>query len=109
MIGVTTQTADEPEEAFGTEWLRLALRRCDLLAQMHSVSSDARWMISFAIQWAPFGGASAAELLERFGVSRRRFMELVLEGLAPKSTDVQKIRAMKSHLRTSLAQAWGVQ
>ncbi|KAF0966511.1 MULTISPECIES: hypothetical protein [unclassified Rhodococcus (in: high G+C Gram-positive bacteria)] len=109
MTAVATETVGEPEEAFGTEWLRLALRRCELLAQMHSVSSDARWMISFAIQWAPFGGASAAELLERFGVNRRRFMELVLDGLAPKATDIQKIRAMKGQLRTSLAQAWGVQ
>ncbi|MBC2638007.1 MULTISPECIES: hypothetical protein [unclassified Rhodococcus (in: high G+C Gram-positive bacteria)] len=108
MISVETRTADDPEEAFGTEWLRLALRRCDLLAQTHSVSADARWMISFAIQWAPFGGAGAAELMERFGVTRRRFLELVFDGLEPKPTDVQKLRAMKSCLRTSLAEAWGV-
>ncbi|WP_072691111.1 hypothetical protein [Rhodococcus marinonascens] len=104
-----TQATDEPPETYSTEWMRSALRRCDLLEQTYAVSTDARWMIDFAIQWAPFGGATDADVLVRFGVSRKRFMDLVLAGLAPKAAETPKIRAMKTQLCISLAQAWNAQ
>ncbi|AOW92660.1 hypothetical protein BFN03_08025 [Rhodococcus sp. WMMA185] len=106
---MSTQTWDEPSTTYSTEWLRSALRRCDLLERTYAVSSDARWMIDFALQWAPFGGATDADVLVRFGVTRHRFMDLVLAGLAPKEADPPKIRAMKNQLCISLAQAWNVQ
>ncbi|MEV0946698.1 hypothetical protein [Rhodococcus sp. NPDC049939] len=108
MRRLNTPIRDDPPETYGIEWLRSALRRCDQLERTYCVSSDARWMIDFAIQWAPFGGASDGDVLVRFGVTRRRFMDLVLASLAPKATETPKIRAIKSQLCNSLAQAWNM-
>ncbi|MCQ4122497.1 hypothetical protein [Rhodococcus tibetensis] len=101
-----TRPAVEPAEVYDAEWIRFWLGRCEWLERTHSLTSDGRWMTVFAIQWAPFGGAGTAELMERFGVGRERFLELVLEALAPRGTDLQRIRAVKSRLRVSLEYAW---
>ena len=101
-----TRPAVEPGEKYDAEWIRFWLGRCEWLERTHSLSSDGRWMAVFAIQWAPFGGAAAADLMERFGVERERFLELVLTALAPRSSDLQRIRAVKSRLRASLEHAW---
>lgn len=99
-------SGEDESETFDTTWLRLWLRRCDLLEQMRAVTPEAKCMIRFAIQWAPFGGASGAELLVKFGVTRRRFVQLVLDALDPRGQDNLRVRALKRRLRTSLAQAW---
>jgi hypothetical protein len=94
-------------DTFDSEWIRRSLHACELLERMHSLGSSDRFLIGFAISWAPFGGASANEVWLNFGVSRERFLYLLQAALSPKGTDLGRLRAMKRQLRNSLEQAWG--
>ncbi|MGW0041827.1 hypothetical protein [Rhodococcus sp. NPDC003348] len=98
-----------PIEAGGPcnrERIRVWLRQCDFLDRSHALSPHAVWVVGFAIRWAPFGGASAAELLETFGVTPARFRQLLRECLDPRGTADGRIRAMKYELSESLLGAW---
>ncbi|MCP2298555.1 putative OB-fold protein, contains Zn-ribbon domain [Nocardia amikacinitolerans] len=89
-------------------WMREALDRCDRLAGSGCLDAAAKSLIGFAIRWAPFGGATAGELLVTFGVTRRRFLLMVDEALCPRGSDSIAVRELKGHLRESLAEAWQV-
>ncbi|MFC7449538.1 hypothetical protein [Rhodococcus daqingensis] len=82
-------------------WRRL----CDVLEQAGAVSPHAGWVINFAITWAPFGGASPAELLETFGVTPARFLQLLRESLDPRG-GVPHLETLKRQLSESLLRAW---
>jgi hypothetical protein len=41
-----------------------------------------------------------------YGVTRRRFLQMVDEVSAPQRNDCVKVRGLKRHLQNSLAQAW---
>ncbi|SNY89448.1 hypothetical protein SAMN04244553_6463 [Nocardia amikacinitolerans] len=88
--------------------MREALDRCDRLAGSGCLDAAAKSLIGFAIRWAPFGGATAGELLVTFGVTRRRFLLMVDEALCPRGSDSIEVRELKGHLRESLAEAWQV-
>ncbi len=60
----------------------------------------------FAIQWAPFGGADSGELLVRFGVTKRRFLQVLNAALTPRRTDNSDVRGLKRHLLATLDHAW---
>ncbi len=64
-------------------------------------------MVEFAVRWAPFGGAGSGDLLVTFGVDRRRFLELLTEGLKPRRTDNSEQRWLKRSLADALIPAWG--
>jgi hypothetical protein len=87
-------------------WVRTSLRRCELLEGAKSLDAAAKSLISFAIRWAPFGGATAGELLVTFGVTRRQFLQMVEEALRPRRTDSVEVRGLKRHLQDSLTQTW---
>jgi hypothetical protein len=59
-----------PTDSPQLDWSRQALRACDLLAGVQSISSSDRALVAFAIEWAPYGGADAEELFIKFGVQR---------------------------------------
>lgn len=82
-------------------WRRL----CDYLARNGAVSPHSRWVVNFAITWAPFGGASPAELLETFGVSPGRYIQMLREALEPHGA-ADYVGTVKRQLSESLLQAW---
>nr|WP_249353588.1 hypothetical protein [Rhodococcus sp. USK13] len=45
---------------------------------------EAEFLIEFASMWAPYGGASEEEILVQFGMSRRKFIDLLWQ-LIPES------------------------
>ena len=97
------------EHRYDASWVRTSLRQCDLMAAAKSVDTAAKSLVDFAIRWAPFGGATAGELLVTYGVTRRRFLQMVDEALHPRRTDSVNVRGLKRHLQDSLAQAWRMQ
>ncbi|MEV5646781.1 hypothetical protein AB0L57_00895 [Nocardia sp. NPDC052254] len=87
---------------YGSCWVLSSLSQLDHLYRGRSIDADAQCVIEFAIRWAPFGGADPADLLVAFGVGRRRFLELVREGLRPRQTDNREARWLKQRLLDSL-------
>ena len=88
------------------ERIRLWLRQCESLHRAGALGPDAVWVVRFAIRWAPFGGASAGDLLETFGVTPSRFLQLLREALDPSGTTDSGTRTMKSRLGDALLCAW---
>ncbi|MEU2001745.1 hypothetical protein ACH47B_08880 [Rhodococcus sp. NPDC019627] len=100
-----TQTgipADSPQ----LDWSRQALRACDLLASVQSISSSDRALVAFAIEWAPYGGADAEELFIKFGVQRNRFLVLLQAAMTPRPSDLARLRILKASLCDDLVRAW---
>lgn len=89
-----------------TERIRLWLKQCEFLDRTGAVGPHAKWVITFAIKWAPFGGASAAELLETFGVTPARYLQLLRESLDPRGTADRRLQALKCELGEGLLGAW---
>ncbi|WP_342216504.1 Zn-ribbon domain-containing OB-fold protein [Nocardia abscessus] len=98
----------DAEHCYDASWVRTSLRQCDLLAGAKSLDSADRSLVGFAIRWAPFGGADAGELLVTFGVTRRRFLQMMGEALRPRRTDSVKVRGLKHRLTDSLMWAWRI-
>lgn len=96
----------EVEQRYDAWWVRTSLRDCELMERAKALDAAAKALISFAIRWAPFGGATAGELLVTFGVTRRRFLHMLEEALNPRRTDSVKVRGVKRHLQDTLTQAW---
>ncbi|MFD8249618.1 hypothetical protein [Nocardia sp. NPDC059691] len=91
---------------YDASWVQSALKQCIYLETVKSVDADAKFVIEFAIRWAPFGGASAGDLLVAFGATRLRFLQLVREALDPRPDDDPHARALKRDLVGSLSWAW---
>ncbi|MFC9790558.1 hypothetical protein [Rhodococcus sp. NPDC127528] len=87
------------------ERIRAWRRLSDFLERTGAVSPHAGWVIKFAITWAPFGGASPAELLETFGVTPARFLQLLRESLDPHGA-ADHVATVKRQLTESLLGAW---
>ncbi|QHE73789.1 MULTISPECIES: hypothetical protein [Rhodococcus] len=100
------QDHDAGTKTFGTAWIRHWLKQVDVFVEVNSLSPDDGWVLRFAIRWAPFGGASPAEVFVHFGVSHERFVQLVQESLEPKQRDPSNVRAPKRMLSDLLTQAW---
>ncbi|MGV9835809.1 Zn-ribbon domain-containing OB-fold protein [Nocardia niigatensis] len=100
----TTRPQAKPE--YDSSWIRTALHDCDQLERAHCLDASAKSMLGFAVRWAPFGGATAAELLVTFGMSRRRFLRAVEEALRSARTDTDVVRRLKRQLKQSLSEAW---
>ncbi|MEV4239643.1 OB-fold domain-containing protein [Nocardia sp. NPDC049737] len=105
-IDVRSTHPREVEHRFDAWWVRTSLRQCELMEGAKAVDTAAKSLISFAIRWAPFGGASAGELLVTFGVTRRRFLHMLEEALDPRRTDSVNVRGLKRQLKDALTQAW---
>ncbi|WP_245672433.1 Zn-ribbon domain-containing OB-fold protein [Nocardia anaemiae] len=105
-IEVRSTHRREVEHRFDAWWVRTSLRQCELMASSKALDTAAKSLITFAIRWAPFGGATAAELLVTFGATRRRFLQMLDEALAPRRTDSVSVRGQKRQLKDALAQAW---
>ncbi|SED02721.1 hypothetical protein SAMN04490220_3266 [Rhodococcus jostii] len=88
------------------DWLRNALRACDLLASVQSISPSDRALVAFAIEWAPYRGADAEELFIKFGVQRNRFLHLLQAAMAPRPSDLERLRILKTTLCNDLLRAW---
>ncbi|MDR7168293.1 hypothetical protein J2W56_002024 [Nocardia kruczakiae] len=88
--------------------MRSSLSQLDFLMSARSVDTKLVPLIDFSIRWAPFGGADSGELLISFGVSRRRFVEMMRAGLQTCRTDNQETRWLKRRLLDALAAAWKV-
>ncbi|MGW5515650.1 hypothetical protein [Nocardia spumae] len=101
-VGSTVVTYD-------SSWVRSALSQLDFLRSLRSVDTEVGPVIEFAIRWAPFGGADSGDLLVSFGVGRRRFVEMVREGLRLRPGDDQEVRWLKRALRDALASAWFIE
>lgn len=106
------QNPHEPTPAAGAtgrgtrDRIRTWSRQCDLLDRTHAVGPHARWVIDFAIRWAPFGGASAADLMETFGVTPARFRQLLRESLDPRGSADRYTATLKYELSEALLGAW---
>lgn len=87
------------------ERIRAWRRVCNHLERVGAISPSAAHLIDFAITWAPFGGASRAELLETFGVTPARFLQLLHESLDPHGA-ADHIGTLKCQLTESLLRAW---
>ncbi|MEV6059938.1 hypothetical protein AB0L62_08025 [Nocardia asteroides] len=98
----------DPHCSDGKAWVRLSLRQLDYLSTVRSIDLDAVAVIEFAIRWAPFGGASAGDLLVAFGVGPQRFMELVRAELQPGRGDYREARWLKGVLMDALNAAWRI-
>ncbi|MEV4126826.1 OB-fold domain-containing protein [Nocardia sp. NPDC049707] len=96
----------EVEPRYDQWWVRTSLRECEFMEDTKALDAAAKALISFAIRWAPFGGATAGELLVTFGVTRRRFLHMMEEALDPRRTDSVQVRGVKRHLKDALTQAW---
>lgn len=94
------------EKTHDSTWVRSCMHQCDFLAAAHSLDNDARASIRFAITWAPFGGASADELLMTFGVTRWRFVQRVREFLQPRAGDTRNERTIKQNLLEAVSWGW---
>ncbi|MGY4100341.1 Zn-ribbon domain-containing OB-fold protein [Nocardia sp. R16R-3T] len=94
------------EPRYDAWWVRTSLRECELMEGAKALDAAAKAVVSFAIRWAPFGGATASELLVTFGVTRRRFLHMMEQALNPQPTDSVKVRGQKRHLKDALTQAW---
>ncbi|WP_246124532.1 Zn-ribbon domain-containing OB-fold protein [Nocardia bhagyanarayanae] len=103
---VISISSRDTDHRYGGSWMRAALDQCDRLVGAGCLDAAAKSLIGFAIRWAPFGGATAAELLVTFGVTRRRFLLMVNEVLCPRGSDSIAVRELKGRLRESLADAW---
>lgn len=101
-------STDRPDAGVScsASWVRIAMQQCRALEMGRAVDVEVLPLVGFAIRWAPFGGAGAEELFWRFGVTRRRFLELVGEGLCPRDRDEPRTRQLKEQLRETLALAW---
>ncbi|MFI7194020.1 hypothetical protein ACIBQ0_30195 [Nocardia nova] len=82
--------------------MRSSLSQLDFLMSARSVDTKLVPLIDFSIRWAPFGGADSGDLLISFGVSRRRFVEMMRAGLQPRRTDNQETRWLKRRLLDAL-------
>ncbi|MTE15057.1 Zn-ribbon domain-containing OB-fold protein [Nocardia aurantiaca] len=96
----------EAGRLYDTSWIRDALHNCDLLERAHCLDPSTKSVLGFAVRWAPFGGATAAELLVTFGMSRRRFLRVVDDALNLRRTDTAMVRGLKRQLKQSLSEAW---
>ncbi|WP_433733254.1 Zn-ribbon domain-containing OB-fold protein [Nocardia sp. CA-129566] len=94
------------QHRYNASWVRTWLRQCELLESAKSLDAAAKSLIGFAIRWAPFGGATAGELLVAFGLTRQRFLQIVEETLYPRRADSAEVRVLKRLLKNSLTQAW---
>ncbi len=88
------------------DWLRQSLRACDLLASVQSISPSDRALVAFGIEWAPYGGADSEELFIKFGVQRNRFLVLLQAAMAPRPSDLERLRILKTTLCNDLLRAW---
>ncbi len=102
---MTEPTRERPGDPI---WVRSCLHQCDFLATSSSLDADARTLIRFAIEWAPFGGASGEELLVRFGITRWRFVQAIRENLRPRVSDTSTARTFKRNLLDALSWGWQI-
>jgi hypothetical protein len=93
---------------YSSTWVQSSLHQCELLEEAKSVSIELGQMVKFAIRWAPFGGASAGDILVAFGVSPQRFMQMLEDGLGPRHGDSQHSQSLKGSLLQALTSAWQV-
>lgn len=91
---------------YGPEWVRSALSQLDFLTTTRAMPMEAAPAVRYAIEWAPFGGAGAGDLLVEFGADRGRFLEMVYDGLRIRRDDNSEARWLKQRLSSSLAVAW---
>ncbi|PPJ24954.1 hypothetical protein C5E45_24565 [Nocardia nova] len=94
--------------SYDSGWVRSSLSQLDFLMSARSVDMKLVPLIEFSIRWAPFGGADSGDLLISFGVSRRRFVEMMRASLQPRPIDNQERRWLKRRLLDALAAAWDV-
>lgn len=92
--------------SYDSTWVRSWLHLCDFLEATESLDAEARSLISFAVRWAPFGGANAEELFVTCGVTRWRFVQMIRDALRPHPHDSRKARAFKRNLLDALSWAW---
>ncbi|WP_009476579.1 hypothetical protein [Rhodococcus sp. JVH1] len=92
--------------AFGPGTLARCRELYEILLKTGTFTAEGRWMTDFAIRWSPYGGSSAAELLEHFGVTRQRYLDLLRIELGPTPADLPRIRDLKRELTIHLGRAW---
>lgn len=93
-------------EAFGPGTLARCRELYEILLKAETLTAEDSWLIDFAIRWSPYGGPSATELLEHFGVTRPRYLELLRNALGPGPADLPRIRDLKRELHIHLGRAW---
>jgi hypothetical protein len=98
--------ADAPTQSRELDWVRHSLRICDFLSSVQSLSPSDRALVAFAIEWAPYGGADPEELFIKFGVHRARFLVLLQAAMTLRTSDLGRLRALKTALRNDLLHAW---
>ncbi|RZL79431.1 MAG: hypothetical protein EOP32_19440 [Rhodococcus sp. (in: high G+C Gram-positive bacteria)] len=93
-------------EAFGPGTPARCRELFEILLKTGTLTAEGRWMTDFAIRWSPYGGSNAAELLEHFGVTRQRYLDLLRITLGPAPADLPRIRDLKRDLTIHLGRAW---
>lgn len=95
------------DQRLGSVWLHRSLGICSYLVTTRSLSPSARALVTFAIMWAPYGGAESDELMVSFGMPRPQFLGKLELALAPEDSDSRQVRELKAMLRHELVTAWG--
>lgn len=57
---------------------------------------EAEHLIEFAMMWTPFGGAAEEEILVRFGMTTRRFIERLWQVVPESNCSQDEIRILAS-------------
>ncbi|MCZ4590550.1 hypothetical protein O4328_44265 [Rhodococcus opacus] len=68
---------------------------------------EAEHLIEFAITWAPFGGAAEEEILVRFGMTTRRFIERLWEVIPESNCAEDEISTLASAYPRGIAKTGG--
>nr|WP_257226581.1 hypothetical protein [Rhodococcus opacus] len=69
--------------------------------------SEAEHLIEYAITWAPFGGATEEEILVRFGMTTRRFIERLWEVIPESNCAQDEISTLASVYPRGIAKTGG--
>jgi putative transposase len=93
--------------ATNARWFHHRQSMCQwLLRHSHTLTRADSELISFAIRWAPYGGAPDYELLTTLGLGRDTVLSRIASTLIPTTTDHPQLREFKHTLRNDLLRAW---
>ncbi len=95
-------------ENLDVNWVRRSHGVCGYLEAVHALSPSERALVTFAITWAPYGGAHPEELLVAFGVQRVKFIALLKTALESDTAEAERVQELKRMLRDDLVGAWDV-
>ncbi|PYE11871.1 hypothetical protein DFR67_12938 [Williamsia limnetica] len=77
-----------------SDYYRRCARWNEGSSKRHHRDIDADHLIGFARIWAPYGGATEAEIFGLFGMTRRRFVERLWQIISESNCDQDEVRIL---------------